>query len=343
MKILRFNSGLYSVVVMFLSAVFAGCAADPFEVPNPSGENNISFTRNVKPIVTRGTLANLASIESFGVSAAIYPAGNGYSTAGCGSYFRDVEVDTDDGSINYLWPSSDYRLSFYAYTPYGAATLSAAETAGKMQYIYTVPDAVASHIDFMTAEMLDVTCPSEDPVALTFTHALSDFKFRLENSTNQDVTVNSITIKNFDHTGTLNGDTWTTTGATRDFTLAVGQELASGSSLDLTGTNNHFILIPQTITSGKRLLDLYVTSGGEDQHFYSDLTQDFVAEIGKSYQFTLRLSSNLEVSQGTTIADWVLYVGYINYATGTSTEDWSPEDQPIEHVVSGIANWQQQN
>ena len=343
MKILRFYSGLLAVASIFLATAFAGCAADPFEGVNPDKGNNISFTRNVKPVVTRGTLANLASIETFGVSAAIYPAGNGYSTAGCGSYFKDVEVETEDGSISYLWPSSDYRLSFYAYTPYGAATLSDAETLGKMKYTYTVPDAVASHIDFMTAEVLDVTCPSEDPVALTFNHVLSDFKFRLENSTNEDVTVNSITIKNFHHTGTLDGDTWTTTGASKDFTLTVGQEVASGEDLDLTGDNNHFILIPQTIDSGKRLLDLYVTSGGEDKHFYSDLTQDFVAEVGKSYQFTLRLSSNLEVSQGTTIADWVLYVGYINYATGTSAEDWEPEEQPIEHVVSGIANWQQQN
>lgn len=343
MKIFRFNSGV-SVVAMFLfAAALTGCTADEFVGNSPSGENNISFTQDLKPVITRGALSNLASIESFGVSAAIYPADNGYSTAGCGSYFRNVEVETNDGSINYLWPSSEYRLSFYAYTPYGAATLSSAETVGKMRYTYTVPDAVANHVDLMTAEVLDMTCPSTDPVALTFTHVLSDFKFRLENSTNQDVTVHSITVMNFDYIGTLNGDTWTTTGVSKNFALDIEQNLASGSSLDLTGTNNHFLLLPQTIASGKRLLDLYVTSGGESRHFYSDLTQNFVAEVGKSYQFTLRLSSNLEVSQGTDIADWVLYVGYINYATGTNTENWSPEEQPIEHVISGISNWTQEN
>ena len=333
------------VLTLASALLVASCAADPFEGIKGDG-GNIRFENEVKAMaVTRGAVTTLATLDSYGVSAGVHEAGSTYAEGQCGNYFRDIEVLTENGETSYLWPANGYKISFYAHAPYGNAnvSLSDASTVGRMQYTYTVPDAVASHVDFMTAEVLDVTCPSDETVSLSFRHRLSDFKFRLENSTNQDVTVNSITIKNFDHTGTLNGDTWTTTGATRDFTLAVGQELASGSSLDLTGTSNHFILIPQTITSGKRLLDLYVTSGGEDQHFYSDLTQDFVAEIGKSYQFTLRLSSNLEVSQGTTIADWVLYVGYINYATGTSTEDWSPEDQPIEHVVSGIANWQQQN
>ena len=333
------------VLALAVALSVCSCAADAFEGYAGDG-GNIRFKNEVKAMaVTRGAVTTLATLDSYGVSAGVHEAGATYAESQCGNYFRDIEVLTEDGETSYLWPASGYRISFFAHAPYGNANVSLADgsTVGRMKYTYTVPDDVANHIDFMTAEVLDVTCPSDETVALSFRHKLSDFKFRLENSTNANVTVNSITIKNFHHTGTLDGDTWTTTGASKDFTLTVGQEVASGEDLDLTGESNHFILIPQTIDSGKRLLDLYVTSGGEDKHFYSDLTQDFVAEVGKSYQFTLRLSSNLEVSQGTTIADWVLYVGYINYATGTTAEDWGPEEQPIEHVVSGIANWQQQN
>lgn len=329
-----------------LAVSVVSCTSDEFE-GSAVQDGNISFVKTENPMMTRastrGSMTTLPDITSFGVSTAIYPANETYATAGCGSYFRNLEVDAVAGTTAYLWPSSDFRVSFYAYTPYNSATLSSAETVGKMRYTYTVPDAVADHIDFMTAEVLDADCPSTSPVALTFNHKLSDFKFYLDNSTNEDVTVNSITVKNFCHTGTLTDGTWTTTGGTKDFALSIGRELLSGEGMDLTGTNNHFFLVPQTITSGKRLLDLHVTSGGESKHFYSDLTQDFVAEAGKSYQFTLRLSSTLEVSQGTGIADWVLYVGYINYATGIDTDNWLPEEQPIEHVISGISNWTQEN
>lgn len=338
----RFSS---PVLALALTLLFIACTADEY-VGGKADGGNIRFENEMKAMaVTRGAVTTLATLESYGVSAGVHEAGSTYAEGECGNYFRDVQVMAEDGETSYFWPSSIYKISFFAHAPYGNAnvSLSSASTIGRMQYTYTVPDAVANHIDFMTAEVLDVTCPSEDAVSLTFAHRLSDFRFRLENSTNEDVTVNSITIKNFHHTGTLVGDTWTTTGASKDFALTVGQDVASGADLDLTGDGNHFLLIPQTIDSGKRLLDLYVTSGGEDKHFYSDLTQDFVAEVGKSYQFTLRLSSNLEVSQGTSIEDWVLYVGYINYATGTTAEDWGPEEQPIEHVVSGISNWQQQN
>ena len=338
---------LFFGVLACLAVSVVSCTSDEFEGAAPV-DGSISFIKQEAPMMTRsatrGTLSTLSSITTFGVSTAIYNADQTYATAGCGSYFRNLEVDAETGSTTYLWPASTYRVSFYAYTPYNSATLSSAETVGKMRYTYTVPDAVADHVDFMTAEVLDQSCPSPDPVELTFGHRLSDFSFRLENSTSDDVTVNSITVMNFDHTGTLVGDTWTTTGVSKNITLTVGTPLASGSSMDLTGTDNHFLLIPQTLTSGTRLLDLYVTKGGENKHFYSDLSQAFVAEAGKSYQFTLRLSSSLQVSDGTTIDDWVLYVGYINYATGTTADDWDPEEQPIEHVVSGgISNWEQQN
>ncbi len=336
---------LLPVVALACSLLAVSCAADAFE-GTLQGDGNIRFDNDVKSLAaTRGAVTTLATLDSYGVSAGVHGAENSYAEGQCGNYFQDIEVLASSGETSYYWPASGNEISFYAHAPFGNAniSLSPASTAGRMRYTYTVPDAVASHVDFMTAEVLDVTCPSSETVTLTFGHKLSDFCFLLENSTQNDVTVKSITIKNFDHTGTLIGNTWTTTGASKDFTLDINQGLSSGSRLDLTGTDNHFMLIPQTITSGKRMIDLCINDGSSDVHFYSDLTQDFVAEVGKSYQFTLRLSTKLEVSQGTDIEDWVLYIGYINYATGTSASDWSPEDQPTEHVLASITGWVQEN
>ena len=338
---------LLPLVALAVPLLTASCAADAFEGSGNDGEReNIRFENDVTTMaVTRGAVTTLATLDSYGVSAGVHDADEDYSTGQCGNYFRNLEVSADNGQTTYLWPANGYEISFFAYAPFGNAniSLSSASTTGRMRYTYTVPDAVASHIDFMTAEVLDVACPSSETVSLNFGHRLSDFCFRLENSTDHDVTVKSITIKNFDHTGTLDGTTWATTGASKDFTLTVNSPLASGTSTDLTGTDNHFLLIPQTISSGKRMLDLCINDGTSDVHFYSDLTQDFVAEVGKSYQFTLRLSSQLEVSQGTSIEEWVLYIGYINYATGTSAENWTPENQPMEHSLASITGWVQEN
>lgn len=341
---------LLPVVLCSLTFTMTGCSADADSAMTEERQkdNRIAFCLNDiedVPATTRGAQATLSSLDAgFGVSCSVYPSSETYTSYPCGSYFYKVQA-FPGVATDYYWPETDSKMVFYAYYPYGNAniSLSPASTVGRMRYTYTVPDAVASHVDFMTAEVLDVTCPSVETVTLTFGHKLSDFRFLLENSTRNDVTVKSITIKNFDHTGTLIGNTWTTTGASKDFTLDINQGLSSGSRLDLTGTDNHFMLIPQTITSGKRMIDLCINDGTSDVHFYSDLTQDFIAEVGKSYQFTLRLSSRLEVSQGTSIEEWVLYIGYINYATGTSTENWTPENQPMEHSLASITGWVQEN
>lgn len=296
---------------------------------------------------TRGTMALVSSLDDgFGVSSSTYPAAETYTSYACGNYFYNIRA-FPNADTGYYWPLTSNEISFFAYYPYGNANLSiqSSTTTGSPIYAYSTPINVASQIDVMTAQVTDVSCAEPTTsVSLTFGHKCSDLRFILDNSTNETVTVNSLTVKNFYRIGTLQENTWTTTGDVQDFVLTVENDVASGTSLDLTGTTNHFILIPQTITSGARLLDLYVTSGGENKHFYCDLAEDYTAEAGKTYQFRLLLKSNLEVDDGTGISDWELQVGYINYATGINTENWTPEEQPIERIISGgISDWQREN
>ena len=97
---------------------------------------------------------------------------------------------------------------------------------------YTPPglSAVASQVDIMTTQQTDLSCSSPSTVNLTFSHRCADFRFILNNSTGETVTVNSITLKNFYRSGELHESTWTTTGAVQDFTLSVGTDVAAANS-----------------------------------------------------------------------------------------------------------------
>ena len=163
---------LLSLVALAVPLLTASCTADAFEGSGNDGEReNIRFDNDVTTMaVTRGAVTTLATLDSYGVSAGVHDADEDYSTGQCGNYFRNLEVSADNGQTTYLWPANGYEISFFAYAPFGNAniSLSSASTTGRMQYTYTVPDAVASHIDFMTAEVLDVACPSSETVSLNF-------------------------------------------------------------------------------------------------------------------------------------------------------------------------------
>lgn len=338
------NSLLLALFLLLLapcaSLLFTSCD-NYMDDKEPENDGHISFfTENMAP--TRGT--QLTELSSFGVSAATYASDGSYATAQCANYFRDIEVNATTGTSDYYWPSSEYHMAFYAYAPYNhsAISLAAASTTGRMQYTYTVPDEVANHPDLVTAEQLDVTCPSTSPVSLTFNHQLTCIAFTLDNSTVDDITVNSITIKNMKYVGTLTGTSWETTSAVKDVTLTVGEELASGASMSLTGTSNNFFMIPQTVASGTLLLDLSITVNEEIKHFTYNLPSAFTTVNGRSYTFTLRLTEDLIVdnSADQDIDDWELEVSVMENATTTTTTDWTMKDGvPIDHNTTSITDW----
>ena len=79
--------------------------------------------------VTRG--AKVTSISSFGVSAAVYDASASYTSAGCGSYFYKQSA-TNGSPLGFFWPTSDYKLAFYAYYPYGNAAFTVQSSAVRL-------------------------------------------------------------------------------------------------------------------------------------------------------------------------------------------------------------------
>jgi len=253
--------------------------------------------------VTRG--AKVTSISSFGVSAAVYDASASYTSAGCGSYFYKQSA-TNGSPLGFFWPTSDYKLAFYAYYPYGNAAFtvqSSAVSTGAPTYSYTVPSAIASQVDVMTGQTVNVLGGGSSPVAISMKHRCAAICFSVTNDRSSAITLSSISIEGVKYSGSLCEETWTlssavNTSSINPFTLSYGSSIAAGATVNVTGTSNIFLMLPQSIPAGAKVK---VSIAGEDP-MYADLTGSWLA--GKQYNYSLNVSSFLEVHEDSEIEDW---------------------------------------
>ena len=245
-----------------------------------------------KTAKTRGTKVTTAGISNLGVSASVYPAANSYTSAGCGSYFYKESVSSGT-PMSYYWPTADYRISFFGYYPYNNAAFtvqSAASATGAPTYAYTVPSAIASQQDIMTGQDVDHLGGSSSPVGMTLAHRCSAIHFSITNDRSDAIIVNSISIEGVKYTGTLSGSTWTlsssvNSSSTNPFTLTYGSSVAAGATVDITGTSNIFMMLPQTLPAGAKLKVVV-----DDEEFETELTGIWLP--GKEYTYTIAMSES---------------------------------------------------
>jgi len=296
---LKFHS-----VMVLIALIYAGCKED---LPTETQTNRITFTiEDVgfdKGSPTRGS--KVTSISNFGVSASVYSSDAVYTSASCGSYFFN-ESATVGTPTNYYWPTSAYKLTFFAYYPYGNAAFAVqgnGSALGAPTYAYTVPSAIASQQDIMTGQVTRLGGGSA-AVSLTMSHRCSAIHFSVTNDRSEAITVNSISIEGVKYTGTLNEETWTlgdavNSSSNNPFTLACNASLAVGATaVDLTGTTDVFLMLPQTIPAGAKLKVVV-----NNEEFEAALTGTWMA--GKNYNFSVIINNNqiiLPVDADTT--DW---------------------------------------
>ena len=270
--------------------------------------------------VTRG--AKVTSISSFGVSAAVYDASASYTSAGCGSYFYKQSA-TNGSPLGFFWPTSDYKLAFYAYYPYGNAAFtvqSSAVSTGAPTYSYTVPSAIASQVDIMTGQTVNVLGGGSSPVAISMKHRCAAVCFSVTNDRSSAITLSSVSIEGVKYSGTLCEETWTLSSAVNSssvnpFTLSYGSSIAAGATTNITGTSNIFLMLPQSIPVGARLK---VVVAGEDP-LYADLAGSWVA--GKQYNYSLTVNNNVivVVDEDTEVADWI-YPTFVDLGLPSGTK-----------------------
>lgn len=315
-------------ILTVLSSLLLSCSQDDAESMRIIRFQAFDYV----PSPTRGTQVSAAAITSYGVSCAAYPSGSSYTSAGCGSYFFDEAITAASGTSAYYWPASSNKVSFYAYTPYGngSLTLSSLSTkTGYPVYSYTVPQAVASQVDFMTADTVDIVSPAATlPVRLYFRHRLVDLRFKVTNQhPSLPLTVKSISVVGMKYAGTFENPSWTLTGSantvdTHPFYFAPNTVVSASATVDITSTANHFMVLPQTIYAGTTFLKIVTTESGVDRVYTHILPSSLTFIMSKSYCFTLILGDGvLIVDEDTSVTDWVQDSQTVSN-TGVSVNDW---------------------
>ena len=340
MKQTSFYHFLMTMVTVLTTGIFTGCTED---LSVGRSTNSIVFDItgdgfNEKTTVTRGTKAT--TVSTVGVSASVYSSSSSYTTAGCGSYFYNQQV-TSGLPTEFFWPTSSYKVSFFAHYPYNNAAFtvqSAANALGAPTYAYTVPSAIADQVDVMTGQNVNILGGGSSPVSLTMKHRCAAICFSVTNSRSEVISLTSISIEGVKYSGTLNEDTWILASAVNSsssnpYTLTYGSSIAASATANVTGTTNIFLMLPQTIPAGAKVK---VVIFGEDP-MEADLTGTWVA--GKQYTYSMTITQKgLVVDPLTDITDWTGEVKYLSVsgvsANGTFTQTSISDGQGI-----GIEDW----
>lgn len=340
-----------ALLSMVILMTFAGCSQE--EIWDGKESAQIIFTPmefGFTEATTRGSQVNEDNITSYGVSASIYTAGNSFTTAACGSYWFNTEVQAATGKSGYYWPGTAKNVSFFAYAPYGATglTLVSANDLGYPRYTYIVPSVIANQADFITADITNHSGAGiTEPVALTFSHQCSDIRFSVYNQGSSAITVHSIGIYGVKYSGTFcesSSPKWTLSASVNStsvnpFLLTLGTSVAAAATVDVTGTNNHFIMLPQTVASGTQIFDVDATVNGVRKHYYHTLTSALTLQASKSYTFTINLGeATMTVDTATDIADWAVEVKYLTVSGISSTSTWTQTSVNDGQGI-GIEDW----
>ena len=298
----HFALSLTTVVVAVCS--LTACTADSEYDYSPSNnltDYHIRFVPMEVGHITRGAKTTAGDITCYGVSCAIYSATNSYSTAECGSYFYNEKITTATETGKYYWPGSNYKLSFYAYMPYGNSNLvlsSNATKTGFPSYTYTVPQSTAAQVDVMTADTMDIVAEATStPVKLYFRHRLADLRFKVTNHFTTPLTVKSISIGGMKYTGTWQNPSWSLTGeantvSSYPFIFKDETVIEAGDTVDITGESNHFMVLPQTISAGTTFLQVKILQDDKENIYTHELDANLTLSMSKSYTFTLMLGKS---------------------------------------------------
>lgn len=330
--------------------MFCGCSQD-----DSMASSDVQSAIEFRPMVinptdvetTRASQATKESITSYGVSCSIYPNTDSYTSAGCGSFFFNQEIDAATGKSGYFWPGKKYNLSFFAYAPYSNDYISIASAKtdiGIPTYKYTVPSDLSKQADFMTCDVLDHIGTSTTPIELSFSHRCADIRFSAYNQSSDAITLKSIAIYGVKYSGTYKNGSWSlesslNSSSSNPFILSTSTSIASETTIDATGTDNHFILLPQTVSKGTEFIVVKTIEDNEEQTYTYTLPSDLTIEMKKSYNFKLTLSYGLLiVDVDSDIKDWEGEVMYLDVnSSGINGFNSSTIDD--DNVSNDISDW----
>ena len=322
MKQKRICPILLAGMMTLASGIVTGCRDD---LDDMMTANRITVTVDDTGFGKKATRGEkVTTISGFGLCSSIYSSGASYTSAGCGSYFFNVGA-TSGSPLDYFWPTSSYKVSLFAHYPYGNASFTVqgnGSASGAPTYAYTVPSAIASQLDVMTGQEVDIPGGGTSPVRITMKHRCAAICFRLTNKRTSTITLNSISIEGVKYTGTLREDTWTlgaavNSSSSNPFTLTSGTSVTAGATADITGTNNIFMMLPQDLPATAKVK---VVVG--EEVFETELTGSW--EAGIQYNYNITVDDHIVIDLNSNVKDWVIkekneYLTFTALESGTFT------------------------
>ena len=245
----------------------------------------------------------------------------------------------------YYWPKNsdgtNYKLTFYSYSPYDELNTAVSCTADKGVKIDNWDVFAKSTVDVMTTERLanqtdnmsNSSSLAADGVPTVFKHKLTQIKdFIVKTKTNYPgliFTVKSIKILSVNHKGTLAEDAWIPTADLEDYTWyndATGEtvnqtgkkilpnSLASMNNYDAANPEKYFLLVlPQVFAAGGQKLQIVynidngtynydVTNSIDLKTIHDSGTPNWVMNKKITYTITLGMK---EIYWDPTVVEWV--------------------------------------
>lgn len=280
------NKYLGRVMFLLLSIISLTSCSDSSEQISSSTENTVRLfigglnSRTSNDNLNASTIDGSVKVGAFGISEdKLITNGdnNRYSVSGANL------IAIDGKEMTSLISST---VSVYAYAPYQEGWQYAQANS------FTLPTNQSDDSGYLAADLLYATATDQDPaianIELNFKHMFARLKVIFQTDENSvDITNASITITNTKIQTTFNpssGQIAEATGSVED--INVCSQL--GESEVVTA-----IILPQTISAGTSLVSISVG----DKILIADLDQNVDFESGKSYNFTVKVGSNLPDKQ----------------------------------------------
>jgi hypothetical protein len=262
----------FIIAAAFIGLIAASCSKNETS-ENNTADNAIGFgtyagrtKADTDYLVDGSATTNIPNGKSIGMFGYVL---NGTTWAASGStavptLFNNVQVtaaSSDGSTFTYsparYWPTStSYKLSFYAYYPYGGAGITPSVTSGMGSYAFETQAAAANQVDFMMSNLAADQSkaagnPSDGSVDLTFHHLLCQVKATAAASAEMQAnpafkscTITKIEILGVNSKGTL---TPSCPSATTTFAWTGQNTTANYTAGDPSNNENLLLLMPQSI------------------------------------------------------------------------------------------------
>lgn len=240
-------------------------------------------------VQSRATTADLAN---FGVYSYIK---DNAETPTVKQFMIDQLVKKDGGEWTYspikYWPSNDYKLNFFGYSPHISAAggvelhINKGADGSTPTIDYIVPTETAKQLDLLAAshDYISKNERTEDAVPLNFRHLLSEVKFRKGDLSGANIT--ELTISDIKSNGSNmlmlsdNSKQWTLGSETRTYSpgITVGSDNLIGSPM---------YLMPQSFTDNEAKINLSL-----------QFPEDIAIKLGETYSISEPLSKFLTTAE----------------------------------------------